>query len=104
LPEGRHYAVFSPGASSWHNYTLGSCCDAAIHSYSSSVGWYYYFFRTFFATMAIPEPEIFWGLLAVDPDVAEPLATVARCEADLVSSCFYLYNDVGEVGEDEDLL
>jgi len=54
--------------------------------------------------MAIPEPEIFWGLLAVDPDVAEPLATVARCEADLVSSCFYLYNDVGEVGEDEDLL
>jgi len=44
--------------------------------------------------MAIPEPEIFWGLLAVDPDVAEPVAVVALCEASLGSLCFSLYNNV----------
>jgi hypothetical protein len=39
--------------------------------------------RTFLVVMAIPTPESSWGLLAVDPDVAEMLAVVAPCEASL---------------------
>jgi hypothetical protein len=43
-------------------------------------------------------------LLAVDPDVAEPLTAVALCEAGLDFVCFDLYNNVAGLGKDEDLL
>jgi hypothetical protein len=39
--------------------------------------------RAFLVTMANPAPEASWGLLAVDPDVAKPLAVVALFEAGL---------------------
>jgi hypothetical protein len=35
----------------------------------------------------------------VDPDVAEPLAVVALCEAGLDFVCFDLYDDVMDVGK-----
>jgi hypothetical protein len=51
-----------------------------------------------------PTSEIFRGLLTVDPDVGKPLLVVALCEVGLGFVFFDVYNDVAEVGEDEDLL
>jgi len=38
-------------------------------------------YRTFLVAMVTPAAVIFWGLLAVDQDVAEPLTVAAVCES-----------------------
>jgi len=60
-------------------------------------------FRAILVVTAIPAPEAYRGLLAVDSDVAEPLAVVPLGEAGLGFVCFDLYNDVMEVSKDEDV-
>jgi hypothetical protein len=84
VPEGWHYAIFSVGVPSWHNYTLGSCLDAATHSSSISVGWYFYPFQGILGDDGHPCTRIVLGLLVVNPDVAKPLAFVSLCEASMV--------------------
>jgi len=37
--------------------------------------------------MVLGAPETSWGLLEVDPDVAEPLPVAVLCEASLSSLC-----------------
>jgi len=54
--------------------------------------------------MASTAPETSWGLLAVDPYVAEPVAVVALWEAVLCLVSFDFYDDVTEVGKSEDSL
>jgi len=49
--------------------------------------------------MAIPAPDTHWELLALDQDVAEPLAVAALCEVGLALVCFNLYSDVTEAGK-----
>jgi hypothetical protein len=53
--------------------------------------------------MATAAPETFWGLLAMEPDMSEPLPAVALCEAGLAFVCLHLYDGVTEVNEHEDL-
>jgi hypothetical protein len=60
--------------------------------------------NAFLVGMATLALETSWGLLAVDPDVAEPLAVVAVCEAGPGFKYFDLYNDVAGVGKGEDSL
>jgi hypothetical protein len=104
-PEGAsYYAVFSIGAPSEYNYTFHNCWDAAIHSCSKSVHWHYGLFMAFFMAMATTTPEISWGLLAVDPDVAKGKAAVALSEAGLHFVCFSLYNNVTDASKGDDLL
>jgi hypothetical protein len=55
-----------------------------------------------FVAVDTSAPETFWRLLALDPDVAEPLVVVALYEAGLRFVRFGLYNNVAEVGEGED--
>jgi hypothetical protein len=57
----------------------------------------------FLVGMATLAPETFWGLLAMDSDVTEPLAVAALCEVGLVFVCFDLYYEVVDVGKGEDL-
>jgi len=59
--------------------------------------WHYNPFQDIVGGNGHPTLETSCGLLAVDPDVAEPLAVVALCEASLHFVCFDLYNDVAEV-------
>jgi hypothetical protein len=54
--------------------------------------------------MATPVPDAPWGLLAVDPGMAERLEVVVLCEVGLSFVCFSLYNDVKEVAKSEDML
>jgi hypothetical protein len=54
--------------------------------------------------MATPAKETPWGLLSVDPDMAEMLHIVALCEAGLRLCKLPPNNDVTEVGMGQDLL
>jgi hypothetical protein len=51
-------------------------------------------YRTFLVAMVTPVPGIFWGLLAVDQNVAEPLTVAAVCEVSLGFVYFDLYIEV----------
>jgi len=80
VPEDRHYAVLSVGAPSWGNYSLGSYWDAATGAVLWQAGTVV-LFKAFLVAITTTT-KTSWGLLAVDPDAAEPLA-VALCEVGL---------------------